>query len=152
MAGIKLEEMESRAGFMLGKKPENVTLLPDPPRAKRHLPIISTDDHLVEPPEVFEGRLPAKFADQAPRIVENPAGGQAWLYDGKLNPQIGLAAVAGRPIEECSYEPVRFDEMRRAAYDVEARVCDMDLDGVYASVCFPSAMAGFCGHRLQLGV
>ncbi|MFO0691517.1 MAG: amidohydrolase family protein [Myxococcota bacterium] len=152
MAAIKLEEMETRSGFMKGKKPEKVTLLPDPPRAKRHLPIISTDDHLVEPPEMFEGRLPKKLADQAPRVVENPSGGQAWLYDGKLNPQIGLAAVAGRPIEECSYEPVRFDEMRRASFDVHARIRDMDLDGVYASVCFPSAMAGFCGHRLQLGV
>ena len=87
--------------------------LPDPPRARRHFPIISTDDHLVEPPDMFEGRLPAKFAEQAPRVVDHEGGGQAWLYDGHVNPQIGLAAVAGRPIEECSYEPVRFDEMRR---------------------------------------
>jgi predicted TIM-barrel fold metal-dependent hydrolase len=157
VAGIKLDEMESRPGFMRSKKPETVTLLPDPPQARRHVPIISTDDHLVEPPDMFEGRLPARFADAAPRVVDNDtghggSGGQAWLYDGKLNPQIGLAAVAGRPIEECSYEPVRFDEMRRGSWDVHARIHDMDLDGVYASVNFPSAMAGFCGHRLQLGV
>jgi len=151
MAGLKLEEMETRAGFMRGKKPETVTFLPDPPRARRRLPIISTDDHLVEPPDLFDGRIPARFADLAPRVVDIP-GGQAWLYDGKLNPQIGLAAVAGRPIEECSYEPVRFDEMRPGSWDVHARVRDMDLDGVYASVNFPSAMAGFCGHRLQLDV
>ncbi len=165
MAGIKLDDMENRPGFMRSKKPEIVTLLPDPPRARRHVPIISTDDHLVEPPDMFEGRLPSRFTDRAPRVVDIPTaegsgtgastvttGGQAWLYDGKLNPQIGLAAVAGRPIEECSYEPVRFDEMRRGSWDVHARVADMDLDGVYASVNFPSAMAGFCGHRLQLGV
>jgi predicted TIM-barrel fold metal-dependent hydrolase len=149
---IKLEEMETREGFMRSRKPEQVTLLPDPPRARRHLPIVSTDDHLVEPPDMYEGRLPAKFADRAPRVVDHDGGGQAWLFDGRVNPQIGLAAVAGRPIEECSYEPVRFDEMRRASWDVDARVHDMDLDGVYASVCFPSAMPGFCGHRLQLGV
>ena len=152
MADIKLEDMETREGFMRSKKPEHATLLPDPPRAERRVPIISTDDHLVEPPELFEGRLPARYADAAPRVVDNDGGGQAWLYDGRLNPQIGLAAVAGRPIEECSYEPVRFDEMRRGSWDVQARVADMDLDGVYASVNFPSAMAGFCGHRLQLGV
>ena len=112
MPEIKLEDMETREGFMRSRKPEHVTLLPDPPRAPRHLPIISTDDHLVEPPDMFEGRMPAKFADLAPRVVDHDGGSQAWLYDGKVNPQIGLAAVAGRPIEECSYEPVRFDEMR----------------------------------------
>src|SRR6202020_2870473 len=92
MAGITLDEMEHRAGFMKSKKPDQVTLLPDPPRAHRHLVLISTDDHLVEPPQMFEGRLPRRFADAGPRVVDNTGGGQAWLYDGKLNPQIGLAA------------------------------------------------------------
>jgi predicted TIM-barrel fold metal-dependent hydrolase len=150
--GIRLEAMETRTGFMRSKKPDRVTLLPDPPRARRYVPIISTDDHVVEPPDLFEGRLPARFAEGAPRVVDDESGGQAWLYDGRVNPQIGLAAVAGRPIEECSYEPVRFDEMRRATWDPDARVHDMSLDGIYAAVNFPSALAGFCGHRLQLGI
>ena len=123
MPEIKLEEMETREGFMRSRKPEQVTLLPDPPRARRRLPIISTDDHLVEPPEMFDGRLPAKFAEQAPRVIDHEGGGQAWLYDGRVNPQIGLAAVAGRPIEECSYEPVRFDEMRHGVVGRATRVC-----------------------------
>ena len=39
------------------------TLLPDPaPRTVRYT-VISVDDHLVEPPDMFEGRLPARFAD-----------------------------------------------------------------------------------------
>ena len=42
--------------------------------------------------------------------------------------------------------------MRRGDWDIDARVHDMDLDGVYASVNFPSALPGFCGHRLQLGI
>ena len=67
---IKLEDMETREGFMRSRKPEHVTLLPDPPQAPRHLPIISTDDHLVEPPDMFEGRMPAKYADLAPRVVD----------------------------------------------------------------------------------
>jgi predicted TIM-barrel fold metal-dependent hydrolase len=151
MAGIKLEDMEHRPGFIVSKKPEQVTLLPDPPAAERRVPIISTDDHLVEPPDLWTGRLTAKWADVTPQVINLDSGGQAWLYDGEVNPQIGLAAVAGRPIEECSYEPVRFDEMRRGTWDVNARVKDMDIDGVYASVNFPSAITGFCGHRLQLG-
>lgn len=151
-AGIRLDEMETREGFMVSKKPETVTLLPDPPPAFRHFPVISADDHIVEPADMFEGRVPARFAELAPRVITGDDGSESWLYDGQINPNLGLAAVAGRPIEECTYDPVRYDEMRLGTYDIDARVHDMDLDGVYASVNFPSALAGFCGHRLQLGI
>ena len=39
--------------------------------------------------------------------------------------------------------------MRRGAWDIDARIADMDIDGVYASVNFPSALLGFAGQRLQ---
>ncbi len=42
-------------------------------------------------------------------------------------------------------EPARFDEMRPGCYDIEARVTDMDIGGIWASLCFPSLVAGFCG-------
>ena len=50
---------------------------------------------------------------------------------------------------EYSFEPTRFDEMRRGAWDIHERVNDMDLNGVYASLCFPSFLPGFAGQRLQ---
>jgi hypothetical protein len=111
--------------------------------------VVSVDDHLVEPPDMFEGRLPHQFADRAPRVVEDGDGGQAWLFEGQLNPSIGLAAVAGRPLEECAYDPERFEFMRPGAYDPAARLTDMDIDGVWASAGFPSALVGFDGQRLQ---
>jgi predicted TIM-barrel fold metal-dependent hydrolase len=42
-------------------------------------------------------------------------------------------------------EPVRFDQMRPGCYDPAARVADMDLAGIWASVNFPSQITGFCG-------
>jgi hypothetical protein len=39
--------------------------------------------------------------------------------------------------------------MRRGAWDIAARISDMDLNGVYASLCFPSFLPGFTGQRLQ---
>ena len=42
-------------------------------------------------------------------------------------------------------EPARFDEMRPGCFDIEARVQDMDIAGIWASLCFPSLVAGFCG-------
>ena len=34
--------------------------------------IISVDDHVVEPPNVWQDRLPSKYADIGPRIVRAP--------------------------------------------------------------------------------
>jgi predicted TIM-barrel fold metal-dependent hydrolase len=42
-------------------------------------------------------------------------------------------------------EPARFEDMRPGCFDIGARVGDMDLNGVWASLCFPSLVAGFCG-------
>lgn len=67
---------------------------------------------------------------------------QAWVYEGGSYPNIGLNAVIGRPKHEWSMEPANFDEMRRGCWDIDARVQDMDLAGIEASVCFPSMIAG----------
>ena len=56
---------------------------------------------------------------------------------------------SGGPSTEYGFEPARFDEMRRGAWDIHARVADMDLNGVYASLNFPSFLPGFAGQRLQ---
>src|SRR5579863_1081250 len=74
-------------------------LLPDPePRDVRYT-IISVDDHLVEQPEMFEGRLPAHLQDRAPKVVENRHGHQLWEFEGKKYSQVGMNAVAGRKPE-----------------------------------------------------
>ena len=108
-------------------------------------PIVSVDDHLVEPAHMFEGRLPASMVDRAPRIDVDDHGREAWLLDGTRYPQIGLNAVVGRPKDEWTMEPANFDDMRRGCWDPDARIDDMDLDGVFAAVNYPSLIAGFAG-------
>ncbi len=99
---------------------------------------ISVDDHVVEPPDMFEGRLPSKYADLAPKVVKTDIGDDVWTYNGATIPNVGLNAVAGRPREEYGIEPTSFDEMRRGCYDVDERVKDMSAGGVLGSICFPS--------------
>ena len=112
--------------------------LPEPePREVRYT-VISVDDHVVEPADTFEHRLPHALADRAPRIVETPEGHQVWEFEGQRYTQVGMNAVAGRRPETYGLEPFRFDQMRPGCYDVDARVHDMDLNGVWASVNFPS--------------
>jgi predicted TIM-barrel fold metal-dependent hydrolase len=146
-----IDELAANLSFTTAKTGDDrsVTFLPDPPRAPRRYTLISVDDHIVEPPDTFTGRLPQRFADRAPKVVDTADGGQTWVYDDQVLPNVGFNAVVGRPVSEYGFEPVRFDEMRRGAWDIDERVRDMDLNGVYASLNFPSFLPGFAGQRLQ---
>jgi len=107
--------------------------------------LVSVDDHVVEPRHLFEGRMPAKYQDRAPRIVEKDDGTEAWVWEGMEAGYIGLNAVSGRPKDEYGTEPTRYDEMRPGCYDIHERVRDMDVAGVLASMNFPS-FPQFCGQ------
>jgi predicted TIM-barrel fold metal-dependent hydrolase len=107
--------------------------------------LVSVDDHVVEPPHLFEGRLPAKYADRAPRFVTRDDGTNAWRYEDQELTNVALNAVAGRPPEEYGMEPTSFAELRAGCYDVDERVKDMDANGVVGSLCFPS-FPQFCGQ------
>src|SRR6516165_4018178 len=146
-----MDELAANSNFTTAKTGghRSVTLLPDPARAPRRYTVISVDDHIVEPPDTFAGRLPRRFADRAPTVVETGDGGQTWVYDDRELPNVGFNAVVGRPVSEYGFEPVRFNEMRRGAWDILDRVKDMDLNGIYASLNFPSFLPGFAGQRLQ---
>jgi predicted TIM-barrel fold metal-dependent hydrolase len=111
----------------------------------RDLILVSVDDHLVEPPHMFEGRLPARYADAAPKVERKADGSDVWVFNGSVIPNIGLNAVAGRPKEEYGVEPTAFDEMRPGCYDVDERIKDMNAGGVLGSMCFPS-FPGFSGR------
>ena len=109
------------------------------------LVLVSVDDHVVEPPDLFERHLPDEWRDVAPRMVTRDDGTDVWQYDGKEIVNIGLNAVAGRPPEEYGMEPTSLREMRAGCYDIHERVRDMDANGVLGSMCFPS-FPNFCGQ------
>jgi len=132
-----------RTGF---SKSEAHGLLPDPEPREIRYTVISVDDHLVEPPDMFEGRLPGALQERAPKVVETEEGHEVWEFDGKIFLQVGLNAVVGRPREDWKVEPTRFEDMRPGCYDIHARVKDMDINGVWAALNFPSQITGFCGR------
>ena len=108
--------------------------------------LVSVDDHLVEPPDLFDGHIPAKYRDRAPEgRPHQDDGADVWVFEGAVIPNIGLNAVAGRPKEEYGIEPTAFDEIRPGCWDVDERVKDMNAGGVLGSMCFPS-FPGFCGR------
>ncbi|MGE0878722.1 MAG: amidohydrolase family protein [Acidimicrobiia bacterium] len=107
--------------------------------------LISVDDHVLEPPNVWQDRVPAKYKDIAPRMVTLDSGGEAWVYEDKVLPTSGLSAVAGKKKQEFSPEPVTYSEMRPGCYDAAERVKDMNIAGILASLNFPS-FPRFCGQ------
>jgi predicted TIM-barrel fold metal-dependent hydrolase len=107
--------------------------------------MVSVDDHVVEPAHLFDGRLPAKYRDLAPRFITRADGTNAWTYEGQEISNVALNAVAGRPPEEYGIEPTGLDELRPGTYDIHERIKDMDANGVLGSLCFPS-FPQFCGQ------
>jgi predicted TIM-barrel fold metal-dependent hydrolase len=107
--------------------------------------LVSVDDHVVEPPHLFEGRLPKKYEGLAPQFVTRADGTNAWRYEDQEIGNVALNAVAGRPPEEYGMEPTSFAELRAGCYDIDERVKDMDANGVLGSLCFPS-FPQFCGQ------
>jgi predicted TIM-barrel fold metal-dependent hydrolase len=107
--------------------------------------LISVDDHIVEPPDMFKNHLPAKYQDEAPRLVHNPDGSDTWQFRDTVIPNVALNAVAGRPKEEYGLEPQGLDEIRPGCYQVDERVKDMNAGGILGSICFPS-FPGFAGR------
>ena len=107
--------------------------------------LVSVDDHLVEPADMFAGHLPAKYADQAPKVIKKEDGTDAWVFEGQEATNIGLNAVAGRPPDEYGIEPTHFTEIRPGCFDIHERIRDMNANGVLASMNFPS-YPQFCGQ------
>jgi predicted TIM-barrel fold metal-dependent hydrolase len=122
--------------------------------------VLSVDDHVIEHPNVWQDRLPAKYKELGPRIVDvkgtttdalgnlHEGDQQVWEFEGRRAPTVGLNAVAGKPKEEIRLDPVRFDQMRKGCWDISARLADMDEDGIHAQLCFPS-FPGFAGSTFM---
>ena len=124
--------------------------LPEPEPRDVQVTIISVDDHVLEPPHAFEGRFPSHLQDRAPKVIELGNGHQAWEFDGTRRYEWGDSVVAGRQKELVLKVPFRYEFLRPGAFEPAARVLDMDLNGVWASLNFPSFVSGFCGRIFSL--
>jgi predicted TIM-barrel fold metal-dependent hydrolase len=130
-----------------GVKPE-LELRDDPVPRDRRYRIVSVDDHFVEPPTAFEGRLPRRFADRGPRVLRKD-GADYWSFEDRLVPLLGTDAIQSWEPGKGYKGPVMFDEIRPATWQVHERVKDMDINGVAASLNFPSAPFGFAGQTFM---
>jgi predicted TIM-barrel fold metal-dependent hydrolase len=100
--------------------------------------LISVDDHVIEPPDLFKNHLPASMQDRAPKMATMRSGSDSWIYEDRTVPNFGLNAVVGRPPEEYGMEPASYSQIRKGTYQIADRVDDMNANGVLGSICFPT--------------
>ena len=102
--------------------------------------IISADSHVVEPPDIWTSRMPAKYADRIPR-QDRMELGDAWVFPGTAPFPFGLVQCGGLPPEEYRMW-IRWDEVRKEAYEITGRIAGQDKSGVGAEIMYPSPRIG----------
>ena len=101
--------------------------------------LISSDSHIIEPPDLWLERIDRRFLDRAPRVVREEKG-DWWVIDGKRSMSF-LGVQTGNRFEKDASELIieaHFDAVRPAAYDPKRYVAENLEDGVEASILYPS--------------
>lgn len=109
--------------------------------------IVSVDDHVTEPADLFERHMPKSLLDKAPRLVADRNGNNSWVFEDRVVQNVGLNAVVGRPPEEYGCEPMSYADMRDGVYQIDKRIDDMNVNGILGSLCF-GTFVGFDGGFL----
>jgi predicted TIM-barrel fold metal-dependent hydrolase len=101
--------------------------------------LISSDSHIIEPPNLWEQRIDRPFRDRAPRLIHE-ADADQWYADGVKFGNIGINQQAGLRFETPEDLTVggRMATVPPGGLDPHAHVKDMDIDGVAGGVLYPS--------------
>jgi uncharacterized protein len=106
--------------------------------------LISVDDHVVEPPQLWTERLSrARWGERIPHVEESD-GDACWVVDGRTLPLVGRGSV-GATLADRAVSLRRWADMPESAYVPAERLKAMDADGVDVSVLYPT-VAGLAGE------
>jgi len=120
----------------------------DPAPRARRFTVVSVDDHVIEPPDLFEGRLPERLAELAPRVIQRD-GTAWWTFENEQVPLLGVDAVQSWEPGTGHAGPIAFVDLRLGTWNIHERVRDMDINGITASLNFPSTPFGFAGQAFM---
>jgi predicted TIM-barrel fold metal-dependent hydrolase len=101
--------------------------------------MISSDTHIIEPPDLWTERIDAALRDRAPRVVEE-RGEQWWVCEG----QKGLSFAGGAQTGDRFDAPeelrtgARFEDVRPGGCDTRRCIEDNEADGIWGSVLYPT--------------
>jgi predicted TIM-barrel fold metal-dependent hydrolase len=112
--------------------------------------IISADDHLQEPPDLWSARLPRLLRDRGPRVVRLPDGSDAWAVEGAQPRPFGILVQAGKQAHEKKDSGMTWADVPKGAWDPDARIKDMDLDRIDATLLYPNVGLDFFMGQVKL--
>jgi predicted TIM-barrel fold metal-dependent hydrolase len=101
--------------------------------------VVSSDDHVVEPADLWISRLDRQYRNRAPVIMREDRGDR-WYTDGIRGTDLGLVTQVGMRFD--NPEAISFsgfvEDVRPGGYDPAERLKDMDVDGVDISIVYPT--------------
>ena len=101
--------------------------------------VISSDNHIFEPPDLWTERMAPKFKGRGPYMVREDDG-DFWDCDGM---RLSTSSAASQPAVrfEAPQNLVKsdvFENVPRGAYIPEEHVKDMDTDGIDVGIVYPT--------------
>ncbi len=105
------------------------------------LEVISSDSHIVEPPDLWTSRIDPAFRERAPHMIIDNEGLAHWRVEGDQPlGSVGAPSQAGQRYEDP--EAITFEgaleDVRPGAFDPTPRIDDLNVDGVDGEVIYPT--------------
>jgi predicted TIM-barrel fold metal-dependent hydrolase len=91
----------------------------------------SGDSHFLEPADLWQSRLPKRLADLTPRAEKDPDGEWETVHVDGQSFRRKLPSSAVVEFMEDSHKP-------KGVRDARARLADLDVEGIWGEVIFPS--------------
>lgn len=134
--------------------------------AEHELPnMISVDDHVMEPKDLWQQQLPESLRERGPhtvrekvklsfkgghygfeRNVEDGEWCDVWVFEDLVMPTGFLHAPAGVPRDQQRNVPAIYEDFRDGTWDQTARLADMDLNHCDAAINYPNIFPRFAGQ------
>ena len=102
--------------------------------------IISSDNHVIEPPDLWTSRIDPKFKGREPRVIRTEDGSERWFTDGikGSGPFAGTQPGVRFEQPETLNTQGTYEDVRPGGYIPEEHVKDLDIDGIDVSIIYPT--------------
>ena len=113
--------------------------------------IVDTDTHHMEPTRIWEQYIESRFKAAAPRLGRTASGRTTMMIEGEsLTAEEGKYPMAAPEFLAAADRAMqRFEKTKRAGYSAQARLADMDEEGVDVQIIYPTVGGQLLGREFQ---
>src|SRR5260370_39213596 len=118
-----------------------IRLPPEGMPMTRAYDVVDADGHILEPLDLWDKYIDPEFRERRPRFVIDENGKERLGVEGKLlgNPRgIGRLGAVGVRQGAVKLDSLKYADGKKGGFDPDARIVDMDADGIDAAFLYPS--------------